>query len=128
MGGPAGHRRLCWHRGVRRWRGIGRCGELGTGRAGAIVERRDFDLPACLKEAGAQFAMDNNLVAGWISECVEKAPEILVDRRDVYASFAGWCQMEHGMDTKLISQRAFLPMLRHTGLIQDEKRYSSGAP
>ena len=91
-----------------------------------IVERRDFDLPACLKTAGAQFAMDNNPVAGWISECVEKAPEILVDRRDVYASCAGWCQMEHGIDTKLISPRAFWPMLRHTGLIQDEQRYSSG--
>jgi P4 family phage/plasmid primase-like protien len=91
-----------------------------------IVERRDFDLPACLKAAGAQFAMDNNPVAGWISECVEKTPNIMVDRRDVYASFAGWCQMEHGMDTKLISQRAFFPMLRHTGLIQDEKRYSTG--
>jgi phage/plasmid-associated DNA primase len=91
-----------------------------------IVERRDFDLPACLKAAGEQFAMDNNPVAGWISECVEKEPNVMVDRRDVYASFAGWYQMEHGIDTKLISQRAFWPMLRHTGLIQDEQRYSAG--
>jgi P4 family phage/plasmid primase-like protien len=91
-----------------------------------IVERRDFDLPACLEVAGVQFALDNNPVAGWISDCVEKDPNVMVDRRDVYASYAGWCQMEHGIDTKLISPRAFLPMLRHTGLILDEKRYCSG--
>jgi P4 family phage/plasmid primase-like protien len=77
-----------------------------------LRERKRFAAPPSMVQAGETFRSDNSPVAAWVQECVEADPDMMVDRRDLLASFHGYMVVEFGSGTRLIGSRTFIPVVR----------------
>ena len=97
-----------------------------------ILERRYFDIPPELLEARKEFEEENNPVVSWMKECVQEAdPSIMVDRRDIVASYEGWMVEAFGKQTRPMTPRALHPAIQRqmpeTSLFQsNSQRYTRG--
>jgi putative DNA primase/helicase len=61
-----------------------------------ILARGRFLSSDSMADANEDFKAANNPVAAWIKAALEIAPQFMVDRRDIYASFKGWFIAEYG--------------------------------
>lgn len=78
-----------------------------------VVERRRFDIPDVLMEAGKEFEEENNPVVSWMKECVEAADRgVMVDRRDIVASYEGWFAEAYGRQVRPMTPRALHPAIQ----------------
>jgi P4 family phage/plasmid primase-like protien len=78
-----------------------------------ILERRHFIMPEVLMEARREFEAENNPVVTWLAECVEAAPlSVMVDRRDIVASYFGWFAEAFGRQTKPMTPRSLHPAIQ----------------
>ena len=78
-----------------------------------ILKRRYFDIPAELLEARKEFEEENNPVVSWLKECVEEAPShVMVDRRDIVASYEGWFVEAFGKQSRPMTPRALHPAIQ----------------
>lgn len=78
-----------------------------------ILDRRRFDIPDVLKEAAKEFERDNHPLVEWLAECVEAAdPGIMVDRRDIVASYEGWFAEAFGKHQRPMTPRALHPAIQ----------------
>jgi hypothetical protein len=97
-----------------------------------IVERRRFDIPDVLLEAGKLFELENNPLVEWMEACVEEAPhEVYVDRRDIVASYEGWFAEAFGKHQKPMTPRSLHPAIQRqlpeTSLFQSNgQRFTRG--
>jgi P4 family phage/plasmid primase-like protien len=76
-----------------------------------LSKRGFFDPPKTMMEARKGFEADNNPVATWMAECLEKNPATKISRNDLLASMNGWWSQEYGVDAKPWSGRGFFPRL-----------------
>lgn len=77
-----------------------------------LIARGKFNPPLTMKEEVTKFKADNNVVASWAKECLAASSELMVDRRDLYASFKGWFISEYGETSKVPSAKFFIQTLR----------------
>jgi P4 family phage/plasmid primase-like protien len=78
-----------------------------------ILERRRFIIPDELMEATRGFEADNNPLVEWLSECVEAAPlSVMVDRRDIVASYEQWMLDAFGKHNKPMTPRSLHPAIQ----------------
>jgi len=78
-----------------------------------IVERRRFEVPDELLEARQEFEEENNPVVTWMKECIEAADRsIMVDRRDIVASYEGWFVEAFGRQTRPMTPRSLHPAIQ----------------
>ena len=91
-----------------------------------LRKRRRFDIPISIRQANESFKADNSPVAAWMKECIEVEDYVMVDRRDLLASFYGYMNEEYGTDSKKLGLRTFLPAIRQI-LPQIEERRNKAA-
>lgn len=85
--------------------------------------RGRFDPPRSMNDASADFKASNNVVSVWAKESVVVDKEMMIDRRDAYASFRGWYKAEFGEDAKIPSAKFMMMALRQCMVLGvDHKR------
>jgi P4 family phage/plasmid primase-like protien len=77
-----------------------------------LWKRGHYEVPASVASTIRQFKDDNNPVASWVREAVEKAPLGKVSRADILCAYHGWQKEEEGDEAKALGARAFWPRLR----------------
>jgi P4 family phage/plasmid primase-like protien len=77
-----------------------------------LKARGKYAPPSCMQKAILEFKESNNPIATWMAIAVERAARSMVDRRDLRASYNGWCTAEFGADGKPIGGRKLFSAMR----------------
>ncbi len=95
-----------------------------------VRARGRFKPPLLMTKANRELKEANNPVGVWAGECVEREPSLMVDRRDLVASFRGWWLSEYSDAQKPFSPKFIIGALRRITKMEAKKnggwRYEHG--
>lgn len=90
-----------------------------------LLERRRFAPPPFMRKALADFENDNNPLGKWLAEAIEPCSFLMVDRRDLLASYRSFCREEFGEEGKSFGPRMVIKAVREA--VSGDDHSSDGA-
>ena len=91
---------------------------------GCLEWRRDgLMVPAVVREATAEYLADNDVMAQWLEESIDRSPDAFTQTQDLFGSWKYWCESRNYRSG---TQRAFSDSLSDRGYERDRKEFARG--